>query len=474
MDDDVASVRTSSEIGDPPPPEERVILGADFFAQWSGEVQDTAINLDPALEEQDELPAAFAVYQVDGIGGRRPLQLNVEGAIGGEGEEYYVGIADYTQARWQWFGPNVDPVASIDLRGRHQRYVSRAGNMYFIVVAHEGSSVLVAQSTVTIGANMPGDHPGCPVRLEASDGTAADSIEVNWMAGEGTVSFELFRAAQPQPGQRPEWTSLAETAEQSYTDTDVIPDQVYLYRVQATNEAGRSCMSNVDHGFAGEAPPPPPQYEIGGRVVQQGTENGVPGVVVALLGAPHDPNQQGPDELTFTTAGNGEFGFPHLPAGMYIVVPQNPGLEFEPAFLAVGVNDEHPHPMLRFEARPAEHTHAVWGFVYTMGGPEAPGLHPMANVPVAVKNIHAQNPPQQVQTGEMGFFMLGELQNGDYDVRPLGPPDGSVQFFPANRMAHIDGEHMTPGLFFRGQGPPPGDGGGGGNGDGGGGPDGGA
>jgi hypothetical protein len=197
-------------------------------------------------------------------------------------------------------------------------------------------------------------------------------------------------------------------------------------------------------------------------------------VVVALLGAPHDPNQQGPDELTFTTAGNGEFGFPHLPAGMYIVVPQNPGLEFEPAFLAVGVDDEHPHPMLRFEARPAEHTHAVWGFVYTMGGPEAPGLHPMANVPVAVKNIHAQNPPQQVQTGEMGFFMLGELGNGDYDVRPLGPPDGSVQFFPANRMAHVDGMHMTPGLLFRGQGPPPGDGGGGGNGDGGGDPDGGA
>jgi hypothetical protein len=447
---------------DPPQDETRVILGADFLAQWSGEVADTAISLDPALEQQDEAPIAFALYQVDGLSGRRPLELDVEGAIGGEGQEYYVGVADYTRARWQWFGPNTDALAKIDLRGEHQRYVSRAGNMYFIVVARDGSSVLLTQSTVTIGANMPGDHPGCPVRLEASDGTSADSIEVKWMAGEGSVSFELFRADAPAPGQQPQWTSLGTTTELSYTDSAVEAGKIYLYRVQATNDAGKSCTSNVDHGFAGEAPPPPPQFEIGGRAVQQGTEDGIPGVVVALLGAPHDPNQQGPDELIFTTAGNGEFGFKNLPPGQYIVVPQNPGLEFTPQFLAIGVDADHPHPMLRFEARPAEHTHAVWGFVYTMGGPDNPGLHPMANVPVAVKNIHDQNPPQQVQTGEMGFFMLGELANGDYDIRPLGPPDGSLQFFPGNRPAHIDGEHMTPGLFFRGQGPPPGDGGGGG------------
>jgi hypothetical protein len=151
-------------------------------------------------------------------------------------------------------------------------------------------------------------------------------------------------------------------------------------------------------------------------------------------------------------------------------VPQNPNLEFEPKFLLVRADNEHPHPLLRFEARPAEHTRAVWGIVYTMGGPDNPGLHPLPNVPVAVKKLNTQDPPQQVQTGEHGFFMLGQLANGDYDVRPLAPPDGSLQFFPVSRLAHIDGEHMKPGLFFRGQFAQSGGGDGGDGGDGGGDP----
>jgi hypothetical protein len=406
------------------------------------------------------------MYKVDDMAGRRPLRLSVEGTVGAEGQQYFVALANYTQGRWQWFGPGTASPFDIALGENRDRYVSRAGNLYFLVVAHGGNSVLHAQTTLTIGLADQHDHPGFPVQLRASDGTLPAAINVEWMAGEGATSFELMRAEQPFPNQRPQWETITETTEESFVDSSVIPDKVYLYRVQATNEAGRSCFSNVDPGFAGEVQPPQEfNGEVRGRVVQGDSEQGVPGIFCALLGASNV------EQLSFVTNEQGEFGFNHLPPGHYIVFAQNPDQEFEPRFLNVEVNPEHPIAQALFHTRPGEHKHALWGFVYAMGGPEAPGLHPLGNVPVKVKLLGSPDPPVEVRSDPMGFWMATELVSGEYDVRPVQP---GVNFNPLSRVGHIDGVHVTPALNFRAGPPPsgggdPGEGGGGDPGEGGGG-----
>jgi hypothetical protein len=458
LDADADAGRAASDLGDP---EERTVLGSDFVVQWSGEVQETALYLDPALEEQGERPVAFGMYKVGELAGKRPLEMTVQGSVG-EGQQYFVAIANYARGHWQWFGPATGDF-TIDFREHRGRYVSRAGNMYFLVVAHNANTVLHSQTTVLVGPAFHDDDPGFPVALRASDGEFPAMIKVQWMAGEGAVNFELFRATPAPPGQRPDWVSLGFTEGESWEDTQILPDKIYIYKVRAINEGGESAFSNVDHGYAGEAPPPPQQFQISGRVVQKGTDNGLPGIKVFLIGAP------GVDHLMFETLQSGEFGFNHLPAGAYIVFPQSPQLEFEPKFLLIGVNNDHPHPHVKFEAVPGEHKRALWGFVYTMGGPAHPGLIPLRDVPVRIKRINSDEPPAIVNTNELGFWVAAGLENGDYDVRPLGPPDGSVKFFPDHRVGHIDGEHITPALWFRAELPPPGgDGGGGPGGDGGG------
>nr|MDQ3024331.1 DUF2012 domain-containing protein [bacterium] len=445
--------RAASEGGGfpppPPEPETRVILGSDFVLQWSGEVQDTAIRLDSGIEEPNPFDVAFAMYRVSDSAGRRPLEMTVEAAVGAEGQKYWLALADYTRGSWQWFGPASGDF-TVDLRERHARYTSRAGNMYFMLVAHNENTVTHAQTSVLIGAGRPEDHPGCPVQLRASDGEYSDSVLCEWLAGEGAVSFEVFRSKPAAPGQPPQWASLGFTTEQSFSDATVEVGKPYIYRVRAINEAGHSAFSNHDRGWAGELEQGEHfEGEIRGRVVQGNTEQGLGNIYVGLLGAPNG-------EVHMNTLPNGEFGFPHLPVGNYIVFPQNPDLEFEPRFIAVRVDPEHPMPQLRFEARPGEHKRALWGFVYTMGGPENPGLHPLADIAVKVKKTNTQDPPLEVRTGEMGFWMAGELANGEYDVRPVKE---GMNFIPLSRLGHIDGVHMTPALNFRGQPPPPGGGG---------------
>lgn len=95
-----------------------------------------------------------------------------------------------------------------------------------------------------------GDIPA-PWDLEASDGEYPDAIIVSWewdFDYAEDVAFELFRKS----GEDGEWSSYAETTDNVFEDSDVVPGQTYGYKVKAWVGDGHSGYSNTDHGYAGE------------------------------------------------------------------------------------------------------------------------------------------------------------------------------------------------------------------------------
>jgi hypothetical protein len=446
---------------DPPPeaPGPVVVLGSAFLDQRGGVLDGDTLVLTPiANPETPELSLAWGMYKVEGLDGRHPTGMSIECMPGGLGQQYAVGVADYSRGRWAWYGPSGLPELDINLREGRHRFVSGAGNMYFIVVVHGDNTAAFSQATITFDAAGGDIPPGCPVRLSASDGLPG-RVELGWLSGQGNSRFAVLRGTRDDrdPDQRPEWERIAETSEPRFVDRTAEPGRPYLYKVAAINEAGESCFSNVDGGFA--APVGGLDGEIRGRVFMAGTENGVPGVHVALLGAPgHEPVGMRSNE-------RGEFGFNHLPAGLYIVVAQSPDLDFTPRFIPVRLNAETPLGVARFEAHPDRRAHALWGFALTMGGPDNPGLQPLPGTTITVQPLQGDGAPVSVLTGQHGFWMVTELPNGPYDA--TATLDG-FHFRPAVAKAFIDGEHSTPAIVFGGMPDgvlPPGDGGDGDGGD---------
>lgn len=444
MDEDLS--RSSSDVGTPPAGGSITVLGKDFIQQWNGTVDGDSLSLVPVDQVGGDHAVAFGLYKVSGLDGQRPTVLDVQCLPGGLDQKYAVGVANYHRARWEWFGPSNLPELEIDLKGRPGRHVSAGGNMYFIVVCFDANTAVFSQATLQYepaGGDVP---PGMPLQLRASDGLPGH-IAVDWMPGQGNLTFEVFRADGPRdPGVKPEWVKLADTTVNHYDDQSVEPGKPYLYRVRATNDAGESVFTNPDPGFAN--PMGGLDGTIHGAVTRGDTGENVIGVLVALFGAPSQ------EPLKCMTNAEGRYKFEHLPAGLYIVAPMNPSLDFEPRFLTVGLNNEHPSAEPNFTARLDILTHYFWGFAYTMGGPENPGLHPLAGVSITVTPQDG-SAPVTVQTGEAGFWMATELPVGSYEVSAA--QDGML--FGPPKLAFIDGEHVTPALNFFGKpanAPPPG------------------
>lgn len=433
--------RSASGVDTPPPPGEPiVVLGKDYLQQFNGTVDGDSLVLASPPQDSERFTFAWGLYRVSGLSGLRPVDLNIQCLPGGLDQEYTVGVANYTKGRWDWFGPSSLPEMDIDMSQPHGRYVSRTGNMYFIVVVTNGDSATFSQATVLTvqaGGDVP---PGCPVALKASDGLPGH-IEVGWLAGQGNNSFELYRAAKPAEGGKPEWTKLADLSENRYVDTSVEPLKPYLYRVRATNEAGESCFSNVDPGFAAPLGGGGGlDGTVGGRVVLGQTEEGLGGIVVALVGGP------GPGPWMANTGPEGYFRFEHLPAGAYIVVPMAPNLDFNPGFLPVLLSKDHPVAATLFHAHPDFEAHVLWGFAFTMGGPDDPGLHPLAGTRISITPADGGD-AVVVEAGEHGFWHSGLLPKGKYSVSAALD---SFVFHPEVAQAGIDGEHRTPALNFFG------------------------
>jgi fibronectin type 3 domain-containing protein len=216
---------------------------------YNGTVVETDAILDSGAG--GDRPVAWAVYAFSDLHGKRPKFLNTFGTVGGLEHKYYVGLSNFTEGNWEWFGPSQLPELQIDLRETFARYISASGNMYFLVVV-EGGDVVTHHKTQLTYALGDGDLlPGAPSRLQATDGEFADKIVVTWEPGHGADSYELYRRLD---GSEEEFTLIAETDNTEFVDTTAEAGKFYLYKARSKNEAGFSGFSNKDSGYRGDIP----------------------------------------------------------------------------------------------------------------------------------------------------------------------------------------------------------------------------
>jgi fibronectin type 3 domain-containing protein len=226
-----------------------VVLGSEFLLQLHGTVDGTSLQLNPS-GENDEVPTAWGLYRFTGLQGMDPTSLNVEATPGSLTQSYYVGLANFTEGTWEWYGPSHIPEFQINLAESNDRYISALGNMYFLVAVENDNTATHHQSTLVFQGAGNDVRPGAPHELHATDGTYQDKIRVEWMAGDGATGYELYRRVDGNV--ESEWTKIAETQDLGYDDVNVEPGVTYLYKARSVNSAGASDFSNKDSGYAGE------------------------------------------------------------------------------------------------------------------------------------------------------------------------------------------------------------------------------
>lgn len=441
LDEGIAG-RSTAAVHDP-----LIKLGANYIQMLNGEVDGTSLVLAaPSDGGPDNPPVAYGMYQFEGLAGMRPTSLNVECMPRTIHESYYVGIADYTIMRWRWFGPYTIPEAAIDLSGDNHRFISNLGNMYFLVVCESGNGATHSQTTLLFGDDNNG-LPGAPNHLVASDGQFADAVGLTWLPGPGATGYEIFRKRDGDPAH--EFVQIGESQGTEYLDSAVDPNVVYLYKVRAVNANGFSGWSNMDPGYAGEAPPPPGNFRIDGAIAF-GPDHPAVGVEVTLLGLPHPA-------VTHTLE-NGTYHFEGLPAGHYIVVPHGPEIWCDPYYGTAVLNADHPTALVNFNASNTElPLWRAWGFTFAFRGDGWEGFRPLAGTTIEVRNVETQH-LYTTTTNADGAFMQMELPAGLYEVRPVRE---GWNFEPLTLQVHVNGVQVTPPIFFCGAPaappPPPGD-----------------
>lgn len=438
--DDRAAAEAAGDPAGPPPPEQgqAVVLGKDYLQMALGVVEgDSLVLSSPAAEEETTggLPElAYGLYKVPGMLGRRPLSLNIECTPAGLGQNYFVGMADYTNSKWHWFGPINLPEFQLDLRNINRQWVTNLGNAYFIIVCPPGMGATHAKTTVVYGMPQPGDPPGFPYKLVATDGQLAEKVGLSWTGGQGVSSYQIFR--KPARHQA-EWTLLGETAETHFVDQPLPDYKLFYYRVRSVNANGNSAWSNVDSGFAGGGEDP---CIIKGEVA---TINGepVPGVRVALVGCG--------EEAMRLTGPDGKFFFGDLPPGQYIVAPFKPEFDFAPQYAVADLTAARLAD-LHFNALPEAPFHRIWGFVYEYQADAELGsrLSPMAGVTVQAKLIGNPDSLVTVESNADGFYHFEDLPEGIYAVRAVLDGYG---FLPQFHEVVVNGHNRPDRRDFIGQ-----------------------
>lgn len=220
------------------------VLGKDYLDQFNGSVDGNALHLDaPAGDGEGHF--AYGLYKIGGLAGKQAQSLFVECAPALE-DRYFVGVADYTEGSWDWFGPCTLPEFEINLSESGHRFVTELGNFYFLVLCHDGSSATHFQSTLFY-AEDAGSAPGRPTELVASDGTYPASVHVEWHAGAGAAHYEVWRRTDGTEG---DFALIGTTESTSYDDSAVDALVHYIYKARSVNEFGSSDFSNQDAGWA--------------------------------------------------------------------------------------------------------------------------------------------------------------------------------------------------------------------------------
>lgn len=419
--------RVSSLIGDP-----HSVLGKDYLSMDGGTVVDDALYIENMPEiNPDELGSGeeyglkYAMYKLSSLDGLKPESLNIECVQEGLGDGYFVGVADYTDNTWKWFGPVTLPEFQLDLREVNHQMVTFLGNMYFMIVVPPGNAVTHYSSTVLAGPADDNTHPGIPHHLVASDGQFAEEVRLDWLGGSGANLFQVFRKPVLGPG---EWEMIGETAETRYTDAPLPDYKMFYYRVRSANSAGESRWSNMDSGFAGGGDDP---VVIRGEITNWNGQP-VPGVHLALVGMD--------DYGEVVTDEQGRFRFDDLPPAEYIVAPFHPELAFGPRYHYCDMT-ERAYADIHFNAVLEEVFHRVGGFVVTVV--EQNGVEQVLPLPGRTVAIHPVGDPDEVYTvttDENGFYLITDIPEGVY---VMGPVAEGWNFLPPYAEIVING-HNRP------------------------------
>lgn len=434
--DSASDARRASAVESPV-----VKLGVDHMDALNYVDDGTAVHLEaPAEGFEGHPPIAYAMYKIEGLAGLHPTLLDVEATPGSIEQSYFVGVADYTIMNWRWFGPYSMPEVELNLANHDHRYISAAGNFYFLTVVHEGMSLTHYQSSLYFNEQGEGGLPGAPFGLQASDGEIPDGVGLAWNPGPGSAYFEIYRTLDGDAaGMQHEWVKIGESVEPNFLDHEVQLGVVYLYKVRAGNPHGFSGFSNVDSGFAGEQPPPPPDgFRIHGWVRTAGADGAVgepvANIEVTLFGPPQP--------ITVHTNADGAYSFNNLPAGSFIVVPHNPEVGFEPIYTKAFVGPDHPVAEVNFTAFLHDlPTWRIWGFVFKgTDDPAHSGMLPLPGVAVKIQCVEPEGEPFVVETNADGFYAAYEQPVGVYTITPSKP---GFRFEPTVHEVHVTHQLVT-------------------------------
>ena len=130
---------------------------------------------------------AFAMYKVPlGASESDLLTLTTHGHVGAAGEQYWVGLANYSAGAWDWFGPATSaPDHVIDFTTLGYDFTSAAGNMYFVVVAAQANTFHLED----IWLDFDGDATGKPTWWNVW-GRAYVNVSTGVPLGAANVRFE--------------------------------------------------------------------------------------------------------------------------------------------------------------------------------------------------------------------------------------------------------------------------------------------